>query len=100
MRIGSKKAWRDAAVFLLVFSVLLAFASPTVDSIIALAWLGVLVLASGIMLWRRWLARRDPESSKAIRDARWGSVVPPKVFRWMIGEDEDSKRNETRDPLD
>ena len=93
MQISTKKAWPDLIAFLLIFSVLLAFASPEVDNLIASAWLGVLLLGSGMLLWRSWRARSDPESSKAFRDARWGSIVPPKLFRWMIGEDEDSKRN-------
>lgn len=101
MKTGTKKARRDLAVFLLVFSVLLAFASPAVDNGIAFAWLGLLALASVVMLWRSWRARHDSELSRAFRDARWGSVIPPKVFRWMIGEDEDSKAaRERRDRRD
>jgi len=94
MQIGTKKAWQDLAVFLLVFSMLLAFASPALDNLIALAWFAVLLLGSAVLLWRSWRARSNPELSRAFRDARWGSIVPPKLFRWMISEDEDSKGSE------
>ncbi len=70
MKTGTKKAWRGLAVFLLVFSVLLAFASPAVDNAFAFTWLGVLALASGVMLWRSWRARHDTVLSQAFRGAK------------------------------
>ena len=90
MKIGTKKAWRDLAAFLLIFGVLVAFGSLALSNMILWMWYGVLVLLSAVFLWRFWRVRHDSERAKAIMDGRWGSVLPPKVWHWMIGADEDS----------
>lgn len=97
MKIGTKKAWRDLAAFLLIFGVLVAIGSLALSDVILWVWYGVLVLLSALQLWRVWRARHDPERAKLMMDLRWGAVLPRKVYLWMGGEDEDSKRSAAND---
>lgn len=74
MKTGTRKAWLDLAVFLLILSILIAFASPGADKGILFTRLGLLALASAVILWRFWRVRHDPERAK-----RWASNLPPRV---------------------
>lgn len=91
MRIGSKRAWLDTIAFLLLFSLFVALGSRMVDNVIGIATFGVLVVASGTIIWRVWNGKRHLDPSKAYTDVWWASILPRGVFLWLVGEERDSK---------
>jgi hypothetical protein len=92
VRTGTAKAFRDLAVFLVIFGTLIALSSRgVIDDVIGLLWWGFVLLASICLAWKGWTARKTGHGS--LGPGGWGAVVPPKIWRWMLGEDEtESKR--------
>ena len=86
MKLRASSGFRDLAIFLIVFAVLLGIGSRAVSNIIALAWWAFVLLASVYLILKGWKPHMNGKELK--RPGGWGAVVPPKVWRWMIGEDE------------
>jgi hypothetical protein len=90
MRLGPSSGFRDLAIFLIVFAVLLAIGSRALSNVIALAWFAFVLLASLFLIFKGWKARGSMKGPGG-----WGAVLPQKVWRWMLGENEaesESKR--------
>jgi hypothetical protein len=83
-----RSAFFEFVFFCIVVSVFLAFYSHKVDRLIAMVFLGVLLLGSIVLMSRSWFSNSEPNAagSKSIITKRWGGVLPEKVYRWMLGE--------------
>jgi hypothetical protein len=86
MKFGGFRAFRDLAIFLAVFSVLLIFSAGGLPDVTGLIWWAFVVWASVYLIWKGWRARKDSHPSQG--PGGWGAVLPPKVWRWMSGEED------------
>ena len=92
MKLGTARGFRDLAVFLVVFAVLLELTRRGVADITGLLWWGFVLLGTVYLAWKSWRTRNKPHPSDG--PGGWGAVLPPRVSRWMLGEDDaDSKSN-------
>ena len=90
MKLGTRRGFRDLAVFVVVFGVLLAFASRGMPDVTGLLWWGLVLLGSIYLAWKSSRSRQSGESGG------WGAVLPLKVSRWMLGEDEADSKSKRR----
>jgi hypothetical protein len=82
VKVGSASAFRGLAVFVVVFAALLALKRGGMPDFTGLAWWVVVLGASVFLAWKGLTARnsRGPGG--------WSAVIPPKLSRWMLGEDD------------
>jgi hypothetical protein len=89
---GTRGGLLDLAVFLAIFVALLALYDRGFPDLTGLLWLGVVLLASVYLVWKVMMARRAKRANQ-LRGG-WGAVVPEKLWRWMIGEDDAKTRDD------
>jgi hypothetical protein len=89
VKVGSASAFRGLAVFVVIFAVLLALKRGGMPDFTGLIWWALVLGASGYLAWTAWTTRNAADGSRG--PGGWGAVVPPKLWRWMLGED-DTKR--------
>lgn len=89
MKFGSTKAFRDLAVFILIFAVLVALTRNGMPDISGLVWWGLVLSASAYLIWKGLAARGAGDESRG--RGGWGAVLPPKLWRWMAGEDDETR---------
>jgi hypothetical protein len=86
VKVGSASAFRGLAVFLTIFAVLLALKIRGMPDVTGVVW-WVLVLAASLHLaWKGLTLRKRADRSRG--PGGWGAVMPPKLSRWMLGEDD------------
>jgi threonine/homoserine/homoserine lactone efflux protein len=93
MRIGNPKAFRDLAIFLVLVMVGLALERRGMPDFFGVLW-WVLVIGGSLYLVWKGLTGRSTNGPGG-----WGAVTPPKLWRWMVGED-DAARMPARDDRD
>jgi hypothetical protein len=86
MKLGRFSAFRDLAIFIAVFSVLLILFDRGLPDVTGLIWWALVALASIYLVWKGWRARKGSPTSQG--PGGWGAVLPSKVWRWMNGEEE------------
>ena len=87
MQIGSVKAFRGLAIFVIVVMVGLYLKRLGMPDFTGLLWWGLVLGGSAYLAWKG-LTRR---LSKA--PGGWGAVLSPKIGRWMLGENEPERRD-------
>jgi hypothetical protein len=92
MKLGKRGGLLDLAAFLAIFVAALALYDRGVPDLTGLAWWGFVLLASVYLAWKGLASRRgaDPTASPG----GWGAVLPTKVSRWMLGEDDSKKKSD------
>jgi hypothetical protein len=90
MQIGSAKAFRGLAIFVVLVMVGLVFKRRGMPDFFGLLWWGFVLVGSVYFVWKGLTGRLANVSST------WGAVTPPKIWRWMVGED-DAERMAARD---
>jgi hypothetical protein len=82
VKVGSASAFRGLAVFIVIFAVLLALKRRGMPDITGLLWWVIVLGASVYLAWKGLTGRnsRGPGG--------WGAVLPQKLSRWMLGEDD------------
>ena len=93
MQIGSPKAFRGLAIFIVLVTVGLVLKRRGMPDYFGVLW-WVLVLAASLYLVWKGVTGRSAKSPGG-----WGAVTPPKLWRWMVGED-DAARLAARDDRD
>ena len=86
MKVGSANAFRGLAVFLVVFALLLALKRGGMPDISGLVWWALVLAASLYLVWKGLTARNPADGSRG--PGGWGAVMPKKLSRWMLGEDD------------
>ena len=94
MKVGSFRAFRGLAIFMVVTMVLLALKRRGLPDFTGFLWWGLVLGGSGYLAWKGWKARNAPHDGPG----GWGAVMPPKLSRWMLGENEPPARD--RQPMD
>lgn len=94
MKRGTAAAFRDLAIFLIVFGALLALYSRGMPDVTGLLWWGLVLLGSIYLAWKGWKTRNSSPRSQG--PGGWGAVVPRKVRRWMLGEDDSDRPSNRR----
>jgi hypothetical protein len=90
VKLGSASAFRGLAVFVVVVAALLALRRSGMPDFTGVLW-WVIVLAASLYLALKGFARRNgPDGSRG--PGGWGAVMPPKLSRWMLGEDDTDRR--------
>lgn len=72
-------------LFIVFVAGLMALRHTRFDNYLAIAWVSLLTVASVRLVYKGWSMRND--SSMAALTGRWSSVLPPRLMRWMYGED-------------
>jgi hypothetical protein len=90
MQIGTLKAFRDLAIFIVLVMVGLALKRRGMPDFFGVVW-WVLVLGGSLFLVWKGVTGRFTNGPGG-----WGAVTPPKLWRWMVGED-DAERMAARD---
>jgi hypothetical protein len=85
VKLGRASGFRDLAIFLVIFAVLLALSSRGMADFTGLLWWGLVLVGSIYLAWKGWRHRKSSRESQG--PGGWGAVIPPKLWRWMIGED-------------
>ena len=85
MQVGSAKAFRDFAIFLVIFMALLALKRLGMPDLLGWVWLALVLVASLHLAWKGFRNRKNVDRSQG--PGGWGAVMPPKLWRWMIGAD-------------
>jgi threonine/homoserine/homoserine lactone efflux protein len=93
MQIGSFKAFRGFAIFVVLVMVGLMLKRRGMPDFFGVLW-WVFVLGGSLYLVWKGLTGRLAKSPGG-----WGAVTPPKLWRWMMGED-DAARMAERDDRD
>jgi hypothetical protein len=93
MQIGSPKAFRGLAIFIVIVMVGLVLKQRGMHDYFGVLW-WVLVLGGSLyFVWKGLTGRLTNPAG------RWGAVTPPKLWRWMMGAD-DADRMAARDDRD
>jgi hypothetical protein len=92
MRFGKRGGLLDLAVFLAIFVASLALYYRGLPDLTGLAWWGFVLLASLYLAWKGWASRRA--ASPTASPGGWGAVLPAKVSRWMLGEDDVKRKSD------
>ncbi len=87
MQIGSAKAVRDIAIFVVIVMAGLVLKGLGMPDFTGFLWWG-LVLGGSLYLAWKGLTRRLAKAPGG-----WGAVMSPKVSRWMLGENEPERRD-------
>ena len=87
MKLG-KSGFLDLSVFLVVFIALLALYARGFSDRTGLLWWGLVLLGFVRLAWKSGFARWGAQRTQ-LRGG-WGAVLPAKVSRWMLGEDDDT----------
>lgn len=90
MQIGSAKAFRGFAIFVVIVIVGLVFKRLGMPDFTGLLWWGVVLGGSLYLAWKGLTGRL------AKAPGGWGAIMAPKLSRWMLGED-DAARMAARD---
>ena len=86
MKVGSTSAFRGLAVFIVVFAVLLALKRGGMPDFTGLVWWAIVLGASLYLAWEGLRTRNRADRSRG--PGGWGAVMPSKLSRWMLGEDD------------
>ena len=86
MRLGKRGGLLDLVVFLAILLAGLELYRRGVPDLLGLIWWSIVVLASIYLAWKAWAARRA--SNPTALPGGWGAVLPKKVSRWALGEDD------------
>ena len=86
MKVGTARAFRGLAIFVVIFVALLALKDRGMPDFTGLAWFAVVLGASVDLIWKGWRARNRAVESRG--PGGWGAVMPPRLSRWMTGEDD------------
>ena len=81
VKVGSASAFRGLAIFLVVFTALLVLKRAGMPDVTGLVWWVFVLGAPGYLAWKGWSCGPGGR----------GAVLPAKLWRWMLGED-DAKR--------
>ncbi len=87
---GRTLALVELAIFVIALGALVALDARETSRWIALAWLGFMLLASAYLAWKGWRTRKNPFHVHG--PGGWGAVLPARVWRWMMGEDDLGRR--------
>ena len=86
MKVGSARAFRGLAVFVVIFAVLLALKRGGMPDFTGLAWWAIVLGASLYLAGKALMTRKPMDGSRG--PGGWGAVMPSKLSRWMLGEDD------------
>jgi hypothetical protein len=87
MHIGSAKALRDFAIFVVILIVALTFKRLGMPDFTGFLWWGLVLGGSLYLAWKGLTGRL------AKAPGGWGTVTPPKLSLWMLGENERKERD-------
>lgn len=87
MQIGSAKAFRGLAIFIVVMMVGLVLKRLGMPDFTGFLFWGLVLGGSVYLAWKGLTGRL----SKAA--GGWGAVMSPKIGRWMLGENEPERRD-------
>jgi hypothetical protein len=93
MQIGSPKAFRGLAIFVALLLAGLVLRRLGMPDFIGVLWWTLLLGGSLYFVWKGLTGRLANEPGG------WGAITPPKLWRWMLGED-DAARTAPRDDRD
>lgn len=83
--------WRSFAIFI-VFCITLGIAidshSKALDSYIAISYALIIVAGFLYALWKRWSGPMTSQRTGLITEV---SILPPRVRRWVLGEDDNEQ---------
>jgi hypothetical protein len=86
VKVGSASAFRGLAVFIVIFAVLLALKRRGMPDFTGLVWWAVVLAASLHLAWKGLTTRNRADGSRG--PGGWGAVMPRRLSRWMLGEDD------------
>jgi hypothetical protein len=92
--IGRPQAFVELFIFLVVFGIVIAFASRRVDTGIAVAGCAFVIIGSLVSIWKARQARKNPKYQKYGYISSQVGILPKKWRNWVLGEDEDSEKQE------
>jgi hypothetical protein len=92
VKLGKRSGLLDVAIFLAIFLVSLALYKRGLPDLTGLVWWSFVLLASIYLVWKGWTVRRavNPGASPG----GWGAVLPAKVSRWMLGEEDGTTKSD------
>jgi hypothetical protein len=84
VRVGSFRAFRGLAIFIVITMVLLALKRRGLPDFTGFLWWGLVLGGSVHLAWQGLRGRKEGPGG-------WGAVMPSKLSRWMLGENEPTR---------
>ena len=87
MQIGSVKAFRGLAIFVVLVMVGLYLKRRGMPDFVGVLWWILVLVGSLYFVWKGLTGRLTNGPFG------WGAVTPPRLWRWMVGENEPDRRD-------
>jgi len=88
MQIGSAKAFRGLAIFVVLVMVGLVLKQRGMPDFFGMLWWAFVLGGSLYLVWKGLTGRL------AKAPGGWGAIMAPKLSRWMLGEDDATRMAE------